>query len=174
MNRFIAPLAFFFILLGFLAVGLTLKPRELPSPLINRAAPEFVAAQLLSAQPFIVSQMKGEVWLLNVWAEWCAACLDEHPHLLRLAREQVTIVGLNYKDDAARARAWLDEHGNPYAHIAVDADGDIGVDYGVYGVPETYVIDAAGVIRFKHIGPLNEKMLRRDLLPLIRQLREAA
>ena len=117
--------------------------------------------------------MKGQVWLLNVWASWCAACLVEHPVLLELQRTgQTRIVGLNYKDEAQAAAAWLARHGDPYVLSVMDADGRVGIDYGVYGVPETFVIDKTGVIRYKHIGPLTREALAKDVLPLVQRLQQ--
>jgi len=170
MNRFIIPLAAFAVLLAFLAAGLKLDPRALPSPLIGRASPAFASKQLPPAAAFDSAQMAGRVWLLNVWASWCAACLDEHPLMNQLARAGLPIVGLNYKDDGDDATAWLARFGNPYAHTPVDRDGRIGLEFGVYGVPETYLIDAGGVIRFKRIGPLTVEVVRRELLPLLAKL----
>ena len=115
--------------------------------------------------------MAGDVWLLNVWASWCVACRTEHPLLNRLAQDNLApIVGLNYKDDAGDAAAWLQRFGNPYTHVPIDRRGEVGIDYGVYGVPETYLIDKRGVIRFKQVGPLSADIIERELLPLIRQL----
>lgn len=172
MNRFVIPLAAFAVVLAFLAAGLKLNPRELPSPLIGKPAPAFrLPALPPAADPaFDSAQMQGRVYLLNVWASWCAACLDEHPLLNQLAAAGMQIIGLNYKDDGADAAAWLARFGNPYAHIPVDRDGRIGLEFGVYGVPETYLIDAGGVIRFKHIGPLTAEVVRRELLPRLAQL----
>ncbi len=174
MNRFTVPLLAFLVLLGFLGIGLTLNPRELPSPFIGKPAPAFSLPQLLSPQlAFSNRQMLGDVWLLNVWASWCVACRAEHPLLNQLAQSgAVRIVGLNYKDDAADAAAWLQRLGNPYAHIPFDRGGEVGIEYGVYGVPETYLIDPTGVIRFKQVGPLTPEMLEHSLAPLIQKLRE--
>ncbi len=176
MNRFIVPLLVFVVLVGFLGVGLTLNPRELPSPFIDQPAPTFSLPRLLSPQQsFSNQQMAGQVWLLNVWASWCVACRTEHPLLNRLAQtDALPIVGLNYKDAATDAAAWLQRLGNPYAYIAFDQRGDVGIEYGVYGVPETYLIDQTGIIRFKQIGPLSADILQRLLLPLIERLRRDA
>ena len=174
MNRFIIPLLAFIVLVGFLGVGLTLKPRELPSPFIGKPAPAFSLPGLPPAQPaFSNRQMAGAVWLLNVWASWCVACRTEHPLLNQLAQTAtVPIVGLNYKDDADEAAAWLRRFGNPYTHIPFDRRGNVGIEYGVYGVPETYLIDKNGIIRFKQIGPITPDILERELLPLIEKLRK--
>jgi len=172
MSRYLWPLAIFLVLAAFLAVGLTLNPREVPSPLVGKAAPPFELPQLHQPElKFSSTEMKGRVWLLNVWASWCAACRDEHPLLIELAREKlVPIYGLNYKDPRDDALRWLKQFGDPYAMSVADADGRIGIDYGVYGVPETYVIDKAGVIRYKQIGPVNREILQKKLLPLIKEL----
>jgi cytochrome c biogenesis protein CcmG/thiol:disulfide interchange protein DsbE len=117
----------------------------------------------------------GQVWLLNVWATWCAACEQEHPVLMRAAREHgLTLVGLDYKDERAKAIEWLDRRGDPYVVSGFDPEGRVGLDLGVYGAPETYIIDAEGVVRYKHIGPISPKALREDILPRVRDLRESA
>jgi cytochrome c biogenesis protein CcmG/thiol:disulfide interchange protein DsbE len=166
------PLALFVVLLGFLAVGLKRDPHEIPSPLIGKPAPAFQLARLDAAgQQLSPADMKGKVWLLNVWASWCGSCREEHPVLLDLARSnQVPLIGLDYKDTDADANAWLKQFGNPYGMIAVDADGRTGINYGVYGVPETYVIDKNGVIAHKHIGPVTREVLDQEILPLVRKL----
>ena len=170
--KFLAPLALFVVLLGFLAVGLNLKPREVPSPLIGKAAPAFALPRLDDpAVELSQQQMAGQVWLLNVWASWCAPCLDEHPLLVDFSRRNTTqVLGLNYKDARKDAQAWLARHGNPYSVVVQDSKGGVGIDYGVYGVPETFVIDKQGVIRFKHIGPLTPEVLRERIEPLLKQL----
>lgn len=170
MNRFLWPLLGFLVLVGFLAFGLTLKPSEVPSPFIDKPAPGFTLPQLAAPEKtFSPEEMKGQVWLLNIWASWCYACLQEHPVITDLARS-VPIVGLNYKDKRDEAVAWLERFGNGYIVSASDTDGRVGINYGVYGVPETFVIDKAGFIRYKHIGPVDEKTARDTLLPLIREL----
>ena len=171
LRRFI-PLAIFLALAVLLGVGLTLKPREVPSPFIGKPAPSFKLPQLKSGAPdFDPAQMKGQVWVLNVWASWCAPCREEHPLLVEAARNQVvTLVGLNYKDDPRNADEWLRKLGDPYQAIAVDRDGRVGIDYGVYGVPETFVIDATGVVRYKHVGPLTQEVWTNKMLPLIKSL----
>lgn len=172
MRRFLLPLGLFVVLVGFLAVGLRLKPRELPSPLIGKAAPEFRLTQLHAADRSLApADLRGEVWLLNVWASWCGSCRAEHPLLLDLARRKaVTIVGLDYKDERDAGQSWLARNGDPYRLSAFDADGRAGMDYGVYGVPETFVIDRAGVIRYKHVGPLTDAILNEKILPLVKEL----
>ena len=172
------PLLLFVALAVFLAVGLTRDPREVPSPLVGRPAPGFSLPRLAmdgtDTGRFSPADMKGKVWMLNVWASWCVSCREEHPLLLDFARSSVVpLVGLNYKDGSADARRWLAQHGDPYVLSAVDADGRVGIDYGVYGVPETYVIDQAGIIRYKQIGPLSADVLHAKVLPLIRELRKS-
>ena len=168
------PLAAFLAIAAFLAVGLTRDPREVPSPFIDKPAPPFRLETL--HQPdriFTPDDMKGKVWLLNVWASWCASCRDEHPLLVNLSKQNLMpILGLNYKDKDADARRWLAQFGDPYQFSVVDADGRIGIDYGVYGVPETYLIDAEGVIRFKQIGAITPAVLEQKILPLARTLRK--
>lgn len=172
MNRFLLPLAAFLVVVGFLAVGLTLNPRELPSPLVGKPAPAFSLPQLHDqAKVFSPNEMAGKVWLLNFWASWCGGCKEEHPVLLQLAKSgEVPIYGVDYKDTRDEALTWLRQHGNPYPLTAVDEAGRVGINYGVYGVPETYVIDKAGVIRYKQIGPLREDTLKTKILPLVREL----
>lgn len=174
MNRFMWPLAGFAVLLAFLAVGLTLKPGEVPSPLVGKPAPAFSLPQLAAPdRTFSPQVLQGNVWLLNVWASWCAACLQEHPVIAQLAKSGVVpIVGLNYKDPHNEALAWLERHGNPYLLSVADVQGRVGIDYGVYGVPETFVIDKAGIIRYKHIGPVTAEALRDKILPLVRELQQ--
>lgn len=172
MMRFIWPLAAFLVLAGFLYVGLHLKPHEVPSPLIGKPAPAFSLPQLDDPnKKFSAADMKGKVWLFNVWASWCESCKDEHPVLLALAQQNmVPIYGLDYKDTREDAEAWLHTAGNPYTLVASDADGRTGINYGVYGVPETYVIDKQGIIRYKEIGAVTPQNLRDKILPLVQKL----
>ncbi len=172
MMRFLLPLGLFATVAAFLFVGLHLNPREVPSPLVGQPAPEIGLAELRDPHKiFRTADLRGQVWLLNVWASWCVACREEHPLLLEVARSGVVpIVGLNYKDHRDEALAWLERFGNPYRLSVMDQDGRVGIEYGVYGVPETFVIDAQGVIRYKHIGPLTPERWRERLLPLIREL----
>ena len=192
MKRFLLPLIVFAVLVGFLAVGLQHDPHELPSPLVGKPAPAFTLPQLaVGAADFSPQQMRGKVWLLNVWATWCVSCRAEHAYLLEAAKQTgLPIVGLNYKEVRGdggmetrdltpadelrrvrqRANAWLAEHGDPYLLSALDIDGRVGIDYGVYGVPETYLIDRAGVIRYKQIGPLTPEAMQEHILPLIKKL----
>jgi len=175
MWRYLAPLAVFLVLAGFLYVGLGLNPREVPSPLVDKPAPAFELAKLAQPdQTFSRDDMKGKVWMLNVWASWCTACREEHPLLVDIAKQgTVPIVGLNYKDKPDAARQWLAQWGDPYKLSVQDPVGRTGIEYGVYGVPETFVIDKNGVIRFKQIGPITPKVWQEKMLPLIRQLEQA-
>ena len=169
---YLLPLVAFLVVAAFLMRGLWLNPREIPSPLIDKPAPSFSLSQLARPESqFSPADMKGQVWLLNVWASWCVACRQEHPLLVDLAgRKAVPIIGLNYKDKPDAATAWLTQLGNPYDLSVKDMDGRIGIEYGVYGVPETFLIDKQGVIRFKQIGPLTPEVLRDRVLPLVRSL----
>ena len=172
MKRFILPLGVFVALLGFLWVGLRLNPREVPSPLIGKPAPAFQLPQLNDpGKTFSPANMRGRVWMLNVWASWCVSCREEHPVLMALAKTGVVpIYGLDYKDKPEEATRWLQQFGNPYQLSAMDAKGAVGIDYGVYGVPETYLIDKRGVIRYKQIGPVTPEVLKMKVLPLVKQL----
>ena len=172
--RFAIPLAVFVALAAFLAVGLTRDPREVPSPFIGKPAPAFKLAQLADEKlAFGPEDMKGKVWLLNVWASWCVSCRVEHPLLVELAKANIVpVYGLDYKDEPDAGRAWLAQHGDPYTASIVDRDGRVGIDYGVYGVPETFLIDKAGVVRYKQIGPLTSEALKQKILPLVRELQK--
>lgn len=172
MKRFLLPLGLFIALVVFLGIGLRLNPREIPSPFIDKPAPAFNLTQLHAPDKTISPQdMLGKVWLLNVFASWCVSCRVEHPVFMDLARQNVVpIVGLNYKDKREAGTAWLRQFGNPYSVSAFDSDGRVGIDYGVYGVPETFVIDKLGVIRMKHIGPVTPEAITDKILPLIKEL----
>jgi len=173
--KFLIPLILFVILVGFLAVGLNRDPQEIPSPLIGKQAPVFELPQLADPQKiFSPESMKGKPWILNVWASWCVACREEHPVLVELAKSKAApIIGLDYKDKREDALAMLAMQGNPYLLSAFDSNGRVGIDYGVYGVPETYVIDKAGMIRFKHIGPITMNILNQKIYPLISELQKS-
>jgi cytochrome c biogenesis protein CcmG/thiol:disulfide interchange protein DsbE len=166
------PFVLFVVLAVFLYIGLGLNPHEVPSPLINKPAPAFNLPQLHDPAKRLSSQdMKGQVWLLNVWASWCVSCREEHPVLMDLARRNIVpIYGLDYKDKNEDGEAWLRNGGDPYTLIASDTEGRVGIDYGVYGVPETYVIDKQGVIRYKQIGAVTHQSLQEKILPLIAEL----
>lgn len=172
MIRNLIPLLVFIVVVGFLWVGLSLKPREVPSPLIDKPAPAFSLPLLHDSGSFVGNaDLRGQVWLLNVFASWCTPCLEEHPLLIDLSRRGVVpVLGLNYKDRKEAALDWLMKHGDPYKTILVDPQGNTGIDYGVYGVPETFVIDKLGIIRFKHIGPLTPRVLETEILPLVKDL----
>lgn len=173
MKRYLLPLFIFLGLAAALSLGLGRNPGELPSPLVGKPAPAFNLARLDDPQKrFGPGDLKGQVWLLNVWASWCTSCREEHPLLLDLSKQGVVpIVGLDYKDEVPNARQWLVRHGDPYQLTVSDADGRIGMDLGVYGVPETFVIDKAGRIRMRHAGPVTPEVLRDKLLPLIEELK---
>jgi cytochrome c biogenesis protein CcmG, thiol:disulfide interchange protein DsbE len=170
--RFLIPLGIFVVLAGFLAVGLKLNPREVPSPLIGKPAPAFALSRLDDPGTVIKREdLLGKVWVLNVWASWCAPCREEHPLVVAFAkRTGVPVYGLNYKDQTAAAQGWLRQLGDPYVATLVDRDGKAGIDFGVYGVPETFVIDKQGVVRFKQIGPLTEDAIRNKVEPLLKEL----
>ena len=170
--RYILPLAVFVALAVFFAVGLTRDPREVPSPLIDKPAPAFRQEQLADEKlAFAPADMAGKVWMLNVWASWCGACRVEHPVLLEVAKQNVVpIVGLNWKDQRADALQWLAKFGDPYALSVYDNANKVGLDYGVYGAPETFLIDKQGVIRHKQIGPVTPEAWQNTFLPLIRKL----
>jgi len=160
------------LLVALLAIGLSLNPREVPSPLVGKNAPAFALPRLDRPDEKLSPEaLRGKVWVLNVWASWCAPCREEIPVLMGLAKTgTVPIYGLNYKDRPDQALALLKQYGDPYVASAVDADGRAGIDYGVYGVPETYVIDRAGVIRLKHIGPVTRETVEKKIVPLVREL----
>lgn len=170
--RYLLPLLLFVVLVAFLARGLSLKPREIPSPLIDKPAPAFSLPTLDAPDQKLATQdLRGKVWILNVWASWCVACRIEHPLLVEFSKTgMVPIYGLNYKDKRDDAIGWLNKFGNPYTRSLSDSDGLVGIDFGVYGVPETFVIDRNGVIRYKQIGPLTPAVLRDEIVPLVRKL----
>jgi cytochrome c biogenesis protein CcmG, thiol:disulfide interchange protein DsbE len=172
MTRFAIPLGVFILLVAFLAIGLSRDPHEVPSPLINKPAPAFKLPQLKDpSKTFSAEEMRGKVWLLNVWASWCISCRDEHPLLIGYARSgDLPIYGLNYRDKREDALAWLGELGDPYVLSASDSDARVGIDYGVYGAPESYLIDRNGVIRYKQIGPITPDVWEKTILPLAREL----
>jgi len=172
MLRYLLPLAVFVVLVIFLGLGLKLDPRQVPSPLVGRPAPQFSLPRLhdaaLSLGP---KDLKGKVWVLNVWASWCVSCRAEHPVLNAWNRNgDIMLIGLNYKDESNDALNWLKQLGNPYTHSVVDSDGMVGLDWGVYGVPESFVVDKKGIIRYKHIGPVSMEDLNSTLVPLLERL----
>ena len=169
---FLIPLGAFLALAIVLAVGLKLDPREVPSPLIDKPAPKFALARLDDAGKTVrLDDLKRKVFILNVWASWCVACREEHPILLDFAKKRVVpVYGLNYKDTRPDANAWLARFGNPYDASFFDEDGRVGLDFGVYGVPETFIVDGNGVIRMKHIGPITPEVLANKIEPLLKKL----
>lgn len=171
MARYLLPLALFAVLLGLLASGLSRDPRLVPSPLIGKPVAAFSLPHLrVGESPLTQRDLRGRPTLVNIWASWCAACRDEHPLLMALAeRGDIRILGLNYKDTREAAQAWLDKWGDPYADIAYDESGRVAIDWGVYGVPETFVVDADGIIRYKRVGPLTEPILSEQVLPALRR-----
>jgi cytochrome c biogenesis protein CcmG/thiol:disulfide interchange protein DsbE len=170
--RFLIPLALFGALAWFLYAGLSLNPREVPSPLIGKPAPAFALPRLDDPTQTVKREdLLGKVWVMNVWASWCAPCREEHPLVVAFSRERkVPVIGLNYKDRPGDARTWLERLGNPYAATLIDFDGKVGIDFGVYGVPETFVIDAQGVVRFKHVGVLTRQVISQKIEPLLKEL----
>jgi cytochrome c biogenesis protein CcmG, thiol:disulfide interchange protein DsbE len=171
-SRYIWILGSFLVLVAFLGVGLKRDPREVPSPLVGKPAPHFKLPQLHEAgKTFSDADMRGQVWMLNVWASWCVSCREEHPVLMDFAKTGIVpLLGLNYKDRRDDAFTWLRQFGNPYTLSAMDVEGRVGIDYGVYGVPETYLIDKLGVIRYKQIGIVTREVLQQKLIPMINEL----
>ena len=173
--RYLVPMGIFLGVLGFLYAGLGLNPREVPSPLVGKPAPAFQLTRLDDpAQTVGRNDLLGKVWMLNVWASWCAPCREEHPLVIDIARRKlVPVYGLNYKDQTQAARGWLANLGDPYTATLVDTNGRVGIDFGVYGVPETFIIDRQGVIRYKHTGPLTVEVVRKRIEPLLKELQDA-
>jgi len=175
MSRYFLPLGIFVVMAVFLGIGLTLDPKEVPSPFIGKPAPQFSLPRLDNGESFSPTEMKGKVWFLNVWATWCVSCRAEHATLVDFSRQNlIPIVGLNYKDDNGEARRWLQRLGNPYYTNAVDADGQVAINWGVYGAPETFLIDKKGIVRYKQIGPVTPQALSETLIPMIKQLKGEA
>jgi len=172
MNRFVVPLVAFILMACLLGYGLSLDPKLVPSPSIDKRAPAFSLAMLEQpSRQLSTADMVGQVWVLNVWASWCVSCRAEHEIITELAsRNLVTVVGLNYKDEPADATRWLQQFGNPYAASVIDRDGRVGIDWGVYGVPETFVIGADGEIKYKHIGPVTQESLETKIMPVLKEL----
>ncbi|MBK1726265.1 DsbE family thiol:disulfide interchange protein [Halorhodospira neutriphila] len=170
--RFGLPLTLVLVLLGLFYVGLGTDTEELPSPLVGEPAPAFELPSLQEPQTTLTeADFTGEVALVNVWASWCRPCRQELPYLQEIAKRDVPVYGFNYRDSRQNARRFLEAFGNPYDKIAFDPEAEAGMDWGVYATPETYVLDAQGIIRHKHIGPINAKVLQEDLLPLIEKLK---
>lgn len=173
MNKFTLPLIGFVALVALLAVGLNLNPREVPSPLIGKPAPDFDLPLLNEPDKRLTAKdMLGKVWLFNVWASWCPSCREEHPIIVEAANRGVLppVVGLNWKDKRDDGLRWLARYGDPFLASVFDADGRVGINYGVYGAPETYLIDKAGIIRYKHIGPITPEVLEKKILPKLKEL----
>ena len=174
MSKFLIPLILFLVLISFLARGLFLNPQEIPSPLIGKKLPDFKLPSLINDSYIVRSDdLKGGPYLLNVFASWCLPCLEEHPLLLELSESgKLDVYGLNYKDQPKNALRWLEENGNPYKAIGIDADGAYSIDLGVYGVPESFLVDSEGVIAFKHVGPLNKDVIKNKILKKLKTLPE--
>ncbi len=172
---FLAPLAITALLFGLFYWSLKYQSDDLPSPLIGKPVPEFALPPVQGRTVGLSSEdLVGEVSIVNVFASWCVPCRDEHPLFTELARRDVVpIHGINYKDEPGQAEAWLAELGDPYARTGADVDGSVGIDWGVYGVPETFVVDAVGRIAYKHVGPLSPAVLAETILPLVAELQEA-
>jgi cytochrome c biogenesis protein CcmG/thiol:disulfide interchange protein DsbE len=172
MARYLVPLGIFLVLVAFLYRGLSLDPKLVPSPLVGKPMPAFTLTRLQDPNTSISdTDIKGKVALLNIWATWCVSCRAEHETLLELAKTgKVDIYGLNYKDERAAAQQWLRQLGNPYVANAFDDTGRVGIDWGVYGAPETFVIDRQGIIRHKHVGPLTADVVNEEILPLVAEL----
>ena len=172
MFKYLIPVVLFFVLVGFLFIGLYKDPSEVPSPLIGKPSPQFVLPRLANNQATITEkEFLGKVSLLNVWATWCYACREEHPVLNDLADRNIAVIyGLNYKDNSTAAKQYLKNYGNPYTANAFDESGRVGIEWGVYGAPETFLIDKKGIIRYKHIGPLTFEDVENVIIPLIHQL----
>ena len=173
MVRYLVPVIVFAALIGVFYVALYKDPTELPSALIGKPAPEFNLTRLFKPdEHFSPDTMKGKVWILNVWASWCESCRYENPLFLQLAStSDVPVYGLNYKDKPEDAKQWLEQYGNPYKLVAVDGNGYVGINFGIYGVPESFIIDKQGIIRLRHAGPITREIWRKDFLPLIKELR---
>ena len=172
MARYLVPLGIFLVLVAFLYRGLSLDPKLVPSPLVGKPMPAFTLTRLQDPNATISdTDIKGKVALLNIWATWCVSCRAEHEVLLELARTgKVDIYGLNYKDERAAAQQWLRQLGDPYVANAFDDTGRVGINWGVYGAPETFVIDSQGIIRHKHVGPLTAEVVNEQILPLVAEL----
>lgn len=172
MIRFALPLVVFVLMVGLLWHGLSLDPKKVPSPLIDKPAPAFSLSMLETpSRQLSTADMAGQVWVLNVWASWCVSCRAEHAVITALANKNlVAVIGLNYKDESDEATRWLEQFGNPYTASVIDRDGRVGIDWGVYGVPETFVIGADGMIKYKHIGPVTHESLEQKILPVLKEL----
>ena len=170
--RFLLPLAIFLAIAFFLYRGLSLNPRDVPSPLIGKPVPQFAVPVLDDAtRTLSTADLRGKAYLLNVWGSWCVSCRDEHPVLVELAKKgTLPIYGLNWKDRREDALAWLKRYGDPYVASGVDREGKVAIDFGVYGAPETYLVDREGIIRYKHTGPLTWRIVEERIMPLAAKL----
>ena len=170
--RFVLPLAIFLAIAFFLFRGLSLNPRAVPSPLIGKPVPPFAVPVLDDATKMLTpAELRGKIYLINVWGSWCVSCRDEHPVLVELAKKgTLPIYGLNWKDRHEDAVAWLQRYGDPYVASGVDRDGKVAIDFGVYGAPETYLVDREGIIRFKQTGPLTWRIIEEKIMPLVAKL----
>ena len=175
MARYLVPLGLFLVLVAFLYRGLSLDPKLVPSPLVGKPMPAFTLTRLQDPNATISdTDLKGKVSILNIWATWCVSCRAEHEVLLMLAETgKVDIYGLNYKDERAAAQQWLRQLGDPYVANAFDDTGRVGIDWGVYGAPETFIIDSQGIIRHKHVGPLTVDVVNQEILPLVAELQDS-
>jgi cytochrome c biogenesis protein CcmG/thiol:disulfide interchange protein DsbE len=169
MSRFLIPLVIFALLIAVFVVGLGRDPSQLPSPLLEKPSPQFDLPSLLEPEQRVTSQdYRGEVALINVWATWCAGCRQEHNFLLQLAKADVLpIYGLNWRDNGPEARRWIQQLGDPYVATAYDQDGRVGIDWGVYGAPETFLIAADGTVLYKQLGPLSWGLWEENFVPLL-------
>lgn len=168
---FLVPAAALLALVGLLAYGLTRDPHTLPSALIGDPVPAFSIPKLNSGGALTATTLRGQVSVVNIWASWCVGCRVEHALVSELAqRSAVPVYGINYKDQPDAARRWLARYGNPYTAIGVDASGSVGIDWGLSGVPETFIIDAEGIVRYKQVGPIDRQALEQKILPLLRRL----
>jgi cytochrome c biogenesis protein CcmG/thiol:disulfide interchange protein DsbE len=172
--RFTIPLIIFAVIAAFLFKGMYMNPREIPSPLIGKSVPEFSLPLLEQPETQITNKdLLGKPYLLNVWATWCVSCRAEHGALVQLARTgKVDIYGLNWKDESAKAQSWLRQLGNPYVANIFDKKGRTAIDLGVYGAPETFVVDSQGIIQYKHAGPVTPQLISETLLPIIEKLKQ--
>ncbi|MFP4560934.1 MAG: DsbE family thiol:disulfide interchange protein [Thiohalorhabdus sp.] len=172
--RYLIPLVLFVVLVIFLGIGLTMDPERVPSPLVGKEVPDLTLASVGDPDRAVsTEELKGQVYLLNVWASWCVACRQEHPVLMEASRDHpnLAIIGFDYKDERPDAQRWLEQRGDPYDVSLYDPEGEAGIDLGVYGVPETFVVDREGIIRHKHIGPMTRQDFRTTILPMVQELR---
>lgn len=173
-TKLIIPGVFFFLMLGLLLFGLGRNPNMVPSALVNRALPEFTLPDLALDAPLVSSMdLKGGISIINFWATWCPPCHVEHPYLVEISASEpdVTFIGVNYKDDLDEARLFLEEKGSPFKKVIVDLDGRLGIDFGVAGAPETFIVDSLGMIRYRHVGVINHKIWEETFEPVIARIK---